>query len=265
MGGEIAVVSAEVASNKAAQIRINRKLDAEKRRIQKIMDSRHSSSLKWRGRFRSLISEHRAVAKAERKKLANKAAKQLRKLRARVARNRRQAAEDLTKATRRLYSTMSAARALSRTKSDFKSKLTTLSNTVVANNRKFEIGLQRITKVAHSFKQSSAKDRRLMRTQIKGMQQDLTKAVVRAIQIGEAKGKRLEERAKQNVSAMRKALQGEIAQRLEVMADAVYKGISENRGKIADNYLALKAYCGANAGAIIDYTTKNSGRGLSSV
>merc|ERR1712178_206189 len=75
-----------------------------------------------------------------------------------------------------------------------------------------------------------------------GMQQDLNKAVVRAIQIGEAKGKRLEERAKQNVSAMRKALQGEIAQRLE-----------------------LKAYCGANAGAIIDYTTKNSGRGLSSV
>merc|ERR1712054_668056 len=223
--GEIAVVSAEVASNKAAQIRINRKLDAEKRRIQKIMDSRHSSSLKWRGRFRSLISEHRALAKAR----------------------------------------MSAARALSRTKSDFKSKLTTLSNTVVSNNRKFEIGLQRITKVAHSFKQSSAKDRRLMRTQIKGMQQDLNKAVVRAIQIGEAKGKRLEERAKQNISAMRKALQGEIAQRLEVMSDAVYKGIKENRGKIADNYLALKAYCGANAGAIIDYTTKNSGRGLSSV
>merc|ERR1711981_1501422 len=286
--GEIAVVSTEVASNKASQIRINRKLDAEKRRITKIMDSRHSSSMKWRGRFRSLISEHRAVAKAERKKLANKASKDIRKLRARVARNRRQAAEDLTKATRRLYSTMSAAqarqarrfkglkgalakarmsaaRALSRTKNDFKSKLTTLSNTVTANNRKFEIGLQRVTKVAHSFKQSSAKDRALMRTQVKGMQQDLSKAVVRAIQIGEAKGKRLEERAKQNVSSMRKALQGEIAQRLEVMSDAVYKGISENRGKIADNYLALKAYCGANAGSIIDYTTKNSGRGLSSV
>merc|ERR1711881_50360 len=286
--GEIAVVSAEVASNKASQVRINRKLDAEKRRIQKIMDSRHSTSMKWRGRFRSLISEHRAVAKAERKKLANKAAKDIRKLRARVDRNRRQAAEDLTKATRRLYSTMSAAqarqarrfkglkgalakarmsaaRALSRTKNDFKSKLTTLSNTVTANNRKYEIGLQRVTKVAHSFKQSSAKDRALMRTQIRGMQQDLSKAVVRSVQIGEAKGKRPEERAKQNVSSMRKALQGEIAQRLEVMSDAVYKGITENRGKIADNYLALKAYAGANAAAIIDYTTKNSGRGLSSV
>merc|ERR1711881_513655 len=286
--GEVAVVSSEVASNKAMQVRINRKLDAEKRRITKIMDSRHSSSMKWRGRFRSLISEHRAVAKAERKKLAKKAYTGLRKLRARVARNRRQAAQDLTKATRRLYSTMaaaqarqarkfkglkgalarvkmSAARALTRSKGDFKAKLTTLTNTVVANNRKFEVGLQRITKVAHSFKQSSAADRRNMRSQIKGMQQDLNKAVIRSIQIGEAKGKRLEERARANMSAMRKAMQGEIAQRLEVMSDAVYKGISENRGKIADNYLALKAYCGANAGSIIDYTTKNSGRGLSSV
>merc|ERR1712031_86612 len=42
-------------------------------------------------------------------------------------------------------------------------------------------------------------------------------------------------------------------------------GLKENRGKIADNYLALKAYCGATAASIIDYTTKNSGRGLSSV
>merc|ERR1712167_482275 len=139
-------------------------------------DSRHSSSMKWRGRFRSLISEHRAVAKAERKKLAKKAYTGLRKLRARVARNRRQAAQDLTKATRRLYSTMSAAHARSRSKGDFKAKLTTLTNTVVANNRKFEVGLQRITKVAHSFKQSSAADRRNMRSQVKGMQQDLNKA-----------------------------------------------------------------------------------------
>merc|ERR1712100_635500 len=67
------------------------------------------------------------------------------------------------------------------------------------------------------------------------------------------------------MSAVRKAMQGEIAQRLEVMSDNVFAAIKGNRGKIADNYLALKAYCGANAGAIIDYTTKNSGRGLSAV
>merc|ERR1711904_449470 len=48
-------------------------------------------------------------------------------------------------------------------------------------------------------------------------------------------------------------------------ADKVYKGLKENRGKIADNYLALKAYCGASAAGMINYPTKNSGRGLSSV
>merc|ERR1711988_1599558 len=263
--GEIAVVSAEVVANKAQQVRINRKLDAEKRRIQKIMDSRHSTSMKWRGRFRSLISEHRAVAKAERRKLATKADGQLRKLRSRIARNRRQAASDLTKATQRLYSTMSAAQALKRTKSDFQAKITTLSNTVTANNRKFEIGLQRVTKVVHSFKKASAGDRKNLRDQIQAMRQDTNKALISAIQRGQAVAKKVEEQAKANINSAQKALQGEISERLEVMADGVYKGISENRGKIADNYLALKAYCGANAGAIIDYTTKNSGRGLSSV
>merc|ERR1711998_742085 len=244
--------------------------------------------MKRRGRFRSLISERRAVAKAERKKLANKADGQLRKLRSRVARNRRQAASDLTKATQRLYSTMSAAqarqarrfkglkgalakarmsaaRALKRTKSDLQAKITTLSNTVTANNRKFEIGLQRVTKVVHSFKKASAGDRQNLRDQIKSMRQDTNKALISAIQRGQAVAKKVEEQAKANINSAQKALQGEISERLEVMADGVYKGISENRGKIADNYLALKAYCGANAGAIIDYTTKNSGRGLSSV
>jgi F0F1-type ATP synthase membrane subunit b/b' len=160
---------------------------------------------------------------------------------------------------------MSAARALKRTKSDFQAKITTLSNTVTANNRKFEIGLQRVTKVAHSFKKASAADRKNLRDQIKGMRQDTNKALISAIQRGQAVAKKVEEQAKANINSAQKALQGEISERLEVMADGVYKGISENRGKIADNYLALKAYCGANAGAIIDYTTKNSGRGLSSV
>merc|ERR1712091_754467 len=95
--------------------------------------------------------------------------------------------------------------------------------------------------------------------------QDANKALIQAIQKGQALAKKVEEQAKANINSAQKALQGEISERLEVMADGVYKGISENRGKIADNYLALKAYCGANAGPIIDYTTKNSGRGLSAV
>jgi len=41
--------------------------------------------------------------------------------------------------------------------------------------------------------------------------------------------------------------------------------VIKNRGKIADNYLALKAYCGAMAGDIIEYTMKEGGKGLFSL
>merc|ERR1711959_499073 len=114
-------------------------------------------------------------------------------------------------------------------------------------------------------KKEAGKDRALLKRQIKSIESDLNKSVIRAIQIGEARGKAIEERAHANIGAMKKALQGEIASRLERAADRVFKTIKANRAKIADNYLALKAYCGASAGKIIDYTTKGRGRGLNSV
>merc|ERR1711964_98029 len=126
-------------------------------------------------------------------------------------------------------------------------------------------GLMRVTGVAHSWKKAAGADRALLKRQVKSIESDLNKSVIRAIQIGEARGKAVEERAHANIGAMKKALQGEIASRLERAADRVFKTIKQNRAKIADNYLALKAYCGASAGKIIDYTTKGRGRGLNSV
>merc|ERR1711964_254525 len=126
-------------------------------------------------------------------------------------------------------------------------------------------GLMRVTGVAHSWKKAAGADRALLKRQVKSIESDLNKSVIRAIHIGEARGKAVEERAHANIGAMKKALQGEIASRLERAADRVFKTIKQNRAKIADNYLALKAYCGASAGKIIDYTTKGRGRGLNSV
>merc|ERR1712139_657670 len=78
---------------------------------------------------------------------------------------------------------------------------------------------------------ASAKDRQNLKDQIKGMAQDTNKAVISAIQRGQATAKKVEEQAKANINAAQKALQGEISERLEVMADGVYKGISKNRGR----------------------------------
>merc|ERR1712022_73913 len=118
--------------------------------------------------------------------------------------------------------------------------MTTLVNTVTANDKKVEDGLQRITGVVHNWKAASAADRHLVKTEAKAMNQDLNKAIV-------------------------KAMQGEIAERVERMADNVFKTVQGNRATIANNYLAVKGFAGASKSSIFNYVARGKGRGLSSI
>jgi hypothetical protein len=283
--GEIEIVGTEVASYKAQQIKVNRKVDGELKRILKLSDTRYKESRKARGAIRRILNEHKAVAYAERNALAKSTKTSLRKLRAYQSKLRREAAEDLSKATKTLYGALEVHKgeqkkahkkmhtalgnakininsAMSRAKKEFQAKLMTLTNSVTSNRLKFEIGLNKLTNVAHDWKDAAGKDRALLKDQVSAMEKDLNKAIVKAIQIGEAKAKAVQERGMANVNAAKKALAGEISERVEKMADEVFKAVLDNRGKIADNYLALKAYCGSAADEIIDYTSKYNGKGL---
>merc|ERR1719453_838839 len=78
LSGEIAVVSGEVARNRAIQLRVNRRTNAELKRITKLSNDRHSASIRARGK--------------------------LSKIRRRAAKDRIEAARDLSKASQRMYS-----------------------------------------------------------------------------------------------------------------------------------------------------------------
>merc|ERR1711959_735183 len=84
-------------------------------------------------------------------------------------------------------------------------------------------------------------------------------------QLGEAKAKAVLDRANEHMSAMRKALQLEIAERVERMADQVFKGVQQNRATIANNYLSVKGYAGSAKNAIVTFIQRGHGKGLSSV
>jgi len=286
--GEIEIVSTEVKSQKQTQKEINRKVNLELDRILKLSDTRNSEARKARGSIRKLFEEHKTVAAQERNALAKATEGRLTKLRSHMAGLRREAAEDLSKASKGLYEALSKAQteqetsykglkgALAkaklsvedqerRAKKEFEAKLMTLTNVVNANNVKYEIGINKLTDVVHDWKLVSKSERGMLRDQIDAMEKDLNKAITKSIQIGEAKAKAVQERALEHANTAKKVLAGEIAQQVEDMADDVFKAVLENRGKIADNYLALKAYCGANAGDIIDYVTKENGKGLFAV
>merc|ERR1711968_315338 len=238
--GQIEIVSTEIQDNKVQQAKVNRKVDAELRRVLKLSDTNNEEGRKARGAIRHIITMHKQEAKQERDALAAKAKKDLRKTRSTMAKLRRDAAIDLSKASKKLSNALAAqvrqqqaamdknkaalskakinsAQALKRAKQEFVAKMTTLTNVVTANQAKFERKLKRVTGVAQDFKKASVADRVLLRKQIKGMENDLNKAIVKAIDIGEAQATRVQERAMRNIDATGTALLGEMSERMEAM------------------------------------------------
>merc|ERR1719331_2802432 len=270
--GEIAVVSGEVISNKANQMRVNRRVSAELNCIVRVSDRRYSASKRARGKLKLLMDENK-----------------LAKARGRNARNRREMAKDLSKATRALYERMSnmqkrneknsaalrgataaaalaSANALKRAKGQFASKISMLTNVISANSKRAQRDLQRVTGVVHNIAKAAASDRKLIRDQTAALEADLNKSLVRAIAIGEARAKAVEQRINENLKKTKRYLQTELSEGIDRAADNVFKIVNGKRQKIADNYLSLKAYAVASADLVIDYRKKGkNGRNLSSV
>merc|ERR1712070_792870 len=256
--------------------RVNKKVDSEINRIEKLSDSNYSQSKRARGKIKEIMNKNKAIAQQEVKDLKAAAAKKLKALRAYQAKLRRQAAQDLTGATEKLYMKLSADKLEQETaikkmsnslklKKAFAEAHLDLVNIVSANHKSYEKGMKDITQVTYDWKKSSAADRVLLRQEAKAMGDDLNKAIVKAIQIGEARAKEVLEVSLANIEVEKKALQIEIQEQVERMADNVFKTVQSKRNVIANNYLSLKGYCGAAQDDIIDYVQKGQGKGLSSI
>jgi len=140
-----------------------------------------------------------------------------------------------------------------------------LTNAVVANAKKAQEGLEKVTGVAMDWKTASKADRALIRQERKILATKLRRDITRAIQLGEAKMKAVEERANENIATAKKTLMTTISVAVENMADNVFATVQGNRQKIADNYLSLKAYAAAAADKVEDYLKKGKGRNLASI
>merc|ERR1719331_2323401 len=208
--GEIAVVSGEVISNKANQMRVNRRVSAELKRIVRVSDRRFSASKRARGKLKLLMDENKAAAAAEVKALSVSLKNKLAKARSRNARNRREMAKDLSGATKALYermSNMQKPNALKRAMGQFASKISMLTNVISANSKRAQRDLQRVTGVVHNIAKAAAADRKLIRDQTRAMEADLNKSIVRAIAIGEARAKAVEQRINENLKKTKRYLQ----------------------------------------------------------
>merc|ERR1712036_51669 len=108
-------------------------------------------------------------------------------------------------------------------------------------------------------------DRKLIREQTKSMGRDMQKSIARAIMIGEAKARRVADRARGNLARAKRAMLIEISERVENAADNLFKTIQGSHQKVADNYLSLKAYAVTAGDKLKDYVVKGKGKNLSSL
>merc|ERR1711959_396060 len=112
---------------------------------------------------------------------------------------------------------------------------------------------------------NSARARVLMRENTRTMNRDMTRAIARSVQIGEARAKAVEAQAMSNIMKTVAGLRTLASEKIEAMANKVFATVQQNRQKVADNYLSLKAYAGTAAEKINDYVAKGKGRGLGSI
>merc|ERR1719253_2356183 len=248
LSGEIAVVSGEVVSNRAAQMRVNRRTGGELKRITKLANDRRSASIRARGKLRKLLDENKKAASAEVQALTRSTRRAINAVRSQAARNAQDAAKDLTRATKKLYGKLAGVQrktlmmnkrnsariaaysarsraSLYSAKRQFGARLSTLTNTVTANNRKTESLLAGLTGVIRDNKMAAAKDRALMRAQSKAMNADLNKKLVRSIQMGEARAKKAADRAREHLASTKRSVLIEISERVERTADKLFKTI----------------------------------------
>merc|ERR1711865_943874 len=134
--------------------------------------------------------------------------------------------------------------------------VTTLTNVVVANEKSAAAGMAKITGVVHDYAKAAAGDRKLIKEETVALEKDLNKAVARAISIGEAKAKAVEQRVAAHLNKTKRFLQAELNESVERAADSVYKLLEGKRQKIADNYLSLKAYAIASTDKVQDAVEK---------
>merc|ERR1711959_450905 len=265
--GSIQEVSAMVVSDKAAQIRINESVDGELKRILEKSNDYETKNVAARGIIRKIMDENKQAAAQEVQELAKEAlAGATESVYEKLAKdNKAQQAAlsglkgDLAEATATTKASLADAKEV------FTSRVITLENAITANAKHFEDGLTHLTGVTMDWKEAAASDRANIRMMRDAMVADLNKNIARAIQLGEAKIKAVEEEANLNIATERKSLLTTISSSVENMADNVFKVTQENRQKIADNYLSLKAYAATAADKIVDYLEKGKGRNLSSV
>jgi hypothetical protein len=281
-------ISGEVIEFKAFQHTVNLHVTAEIKRVEKLMNSQTSESVKARGKLRAILDENKRAAHDEVVALDGLFKEKISEIRAKANADAEDASDDLTDATEKMYEAMAdvqatniyknqehttaitaystdASAAIKAAKDDFSDRMDMLSNVIAADHKKVERNFEVLTGVVRDFKEAGEEERELIRKQNHAMNADMISKIDVAIQLGEAKAKAVAQRARESLAGTAQALLIEITDTVEEYADKTFKLIQGNQQVVADNYLSLKAYAVTADDKIVEYVGHGKGKNLSSL
>jgi len=267
---------------------VNLHVQAEIARIEKLMNDQHSKSDKARGKLRDILDDNKQAAHDEVVALNSLFQTKIAEIDAEADSIKESASNDLEEATEIMYENMAEVQRTNiynngvtaaaiddyatdananivAAKEAFTTSLDQLTNVVAANHKKVERNFEVLTGVVRDFKQAGEDERALIRRQNDALNAKMLKAIDEAIQIGEAKAKAVEVRARESLKGTSTALLVEITHTVEEYADKTFKLINGNQQKIADNYLSLKAYAVSAEDKLVKYVGHGKGKNLSSL
>jgi len=288
MNDQVQKVSQQIISDKAAQLRVNEKVAAEMKRLEKFSNDAHTENKKARGVIKKIMEENKKAAAEEVAALFKAGDKALTAAGSALNANLAEFKSDLTDATEELYGDLNAfdketmgviagaeatlktkkaavAAKLASAEKTFGSKLNSLANAITANAKWYEGKMKDVTGVVYDWKKAAGADRKAIEMERNAIVAKQQKAIARAVSLGETKRAVIERTAMENISIEKKSLLTTISAAVENMADNVFATVQGNRQKIADNYLSLKAYTAVAADLIADYLQKGKTRNLSAI
>jgi len=286
--GEVQIIAGEVITHKAAQHRVNTHVNGEIKRIEKLVNHQSTTNKAARGAIREIMNKNKEAAAEEVNALDTLFKGKVAEIRSKAAADAVASKKDLTAATSAMYAKMADEQAMqlarnedsstkittfsteslagiADAKADFTNGLNTLANVIAANHAKVEREYEVLTGVTRDFKEAGEADRALIREQNAAMAADMNKAIVVAIQEGEAKAKAVADRSRDNLADAEKSMLVQITTTVEEYADATYQAIQGNHAKIADNYLSLKAYAAVAQDQVSGVVAQGNGLIMSSL
>jgi len=231
-----------------------------------VANVRYSADVRARGKLRSILDSNKRAASRMVAALALQTKRFVQRIRGKAAQDRRSAARSLTTATRKLaraiamqmatqqrfngktsqkarLRALKVAGAVRTGKRTFKTKLNVLANMIASSARRYATRYNRIFGLTKGFAKSNKRERALIFMRRKMMQQDLNKAIVRAIQLGTAKAQKYARQAFKKLKKSKKVMTISLTEKIEQYANSVFRVVQMNQQKLADNYLSVKAYC----------------------